>query len=122
MKDPNIRPIKNRFGLLDADIVLIIKTLRKYSKVKSAFIFGSRATGNYDHGSDVDIALKGPELDFDTIRKISYWLNEETTMPYNFDLLNYEKINEPLLKEDIDKMGVEIYSIKVINSHSIVIF
>lgn len=80
--------------------------------MKSASIFGSRAKGNYDNGSDVDIALKGPELDFDTISQISYWLNEETTMPYNFDLLNYNSIQEPALKEHIDRMGIEIYSKK----------
>ena len=105
-------PVKNRFGLLNADIEAIVKTLRKYSKVKSALIFGSRAKGNYNNGSDVDIALKGSELDFSTISQISYWLNEETTMPYNFDLLNYESVQEPALKEHIDRMGIEIYSKK----------
>jgi uncharacterized protein len=117
MKDSNVRPVKNRFGLLDADIVLIIKTLRRYPKVENAFIFGSRAKGNYENGSDVDIALKGPELDFGTISKISYWLNEETTMPYNFDVLNYESIQEPSLKEHIDRLGIEIYSKKGNGSH-----
>ena len=112
MKVFSKKQVKNRFGLLNADIEAIIKTLRKYSKVKSAFIFGSRAKGNYNSGSDVDIALKGPELDFGTINQISYCLNEETNMPYNFDVLNYESIKEPALKEHIDRMGIEIY-----NSH-----
>jgi len=112
MKDSNIRPVKNRFGILDADIEAIIKTLRKHSKVKSAFIIGGRAEGNYDNGSDVEIALKGAELDFGTINQISYWLNEETIMPYNFDVLNYGSIKEPALKEHIDSMGIEFYSKK----------
>jgi len=102
--------IKNRFGLLDTDIEAIVKTLSKYPKVKSAFIFGSRAKGTYEDGSDVDIALKGSELDFGTINSISYWLNEETNMPYEFDVLNYESLHEPALKEHIDRLGVEIYN------------
>jgi uncharacterized protein len=102
--------MKNRFGLLDADIEAIVKTLSKYPKVKGAFIFGSRAKGNYNDGSDVDIALKGSGLDFGTINQISYWLNEETNMPYEFDLLNYESLKEPALKEHIDSLGIKIYS------------
>ena len=80
--------------------------------MKSALIFGSRAKGNFNNGSDVDIALKGTELDLHTISHISYWLNEETTMPYNFDLLNYDSIQEQALKEHIDGLGIEIYSKK----------
>ena len=61
-------------------------------------------------GSDVDIVLKGTELDFDILNQLSYLLNEETAMPYKFDLLNYDSINEPALKEHIDRVGIEIYS------------
>ena len=102
--------MKNRFGLLDVDIEIIMQVLRKHPKVERAFIFGSRAKGNFKNGSDVDIALKGTDLDFDTISQVSYWLNEETNMPYRFDVLNYESINEPKLQEHIDRVGIEIYN------------
>lgn len=101
--------MKNKFGLLDADIDNIIQVLSKYNKVESALIFGSRAKGNYKNGSDVDIALNGIEIDFDTLAKISYLLNEESAMPYKFDVLNYSSIKEPALTEHIDRVGVEIY-------------
>ena len=94
--------MNNKFGLLDSDIKAIIQTLVKYPKVEHALIFGSRAKGNFRNGSDVDIALKGPGLDFDTLSQISYWLNEETNMPYKFDVLIYENLHEPNLKEHID--------------------
>ena len=102
--------MKNRFGLLDVDIEIIMQILRKNPKVERAYIFGSRAKGNFINGSDVDIALKGTDLDFDTISQVSYWLNEETNMPYRFDVLNYESINEPKLLEHIDRLGIEFYS------------
>ena len=50
----------------------------------------------------MDIAIKGAELDFDTISQISYLLNEETSMPYKFDLVNYHSIQEPALLDHID--------------------
>ena len=102
--------MKNRFGLLDVDIEIIMQILRKNPKVERAYIFGSRAKGNFINGSDVDIALKGTDLDFDTISQVSYWLNEETSMPYKFDILIYDDLKEPTLQEHIDRVGIEFYS------------
>ena len=101
--------MRNSFGLLDTDIETIILTLRKHPKVERACIFGSRAKGNFKNGSDVDIALKGADLDLDTMSRISYWLNEETNMPYKFDILIYDSIDEVILKEQIDRVGIEFY-------------
>jgi predicted nucleotidyltransferase len=105
----------NRFGLLEKDIEEILSVLEKSPKVEKAIVFGSRAKGNFKNGSDVDIALKGKDLDFDTISHISYQLNEETQMPYRFDLLNYYSIQEPKLKNHIDRIGIEFYNRKHIN-------
>ena len=102
--------MKNSFGLLDTDMEAIAAVLSQEPKVEQAFIFGSRAKGNFRNGSDVDLALKGEELDFNTISRISYQLNEETTMPYQFDVLNYHIIEEPALIEHIDRVGVAFYS------------
>jgi len=99
----------NKFGLFDTDVESIVSVLRKYPQVESAYIFGSRAKGSFKNGSDVDVALKGDALDLDTLAKISYWLNEETSMPYKFDLLIYQSINDPALKEHIDRVGIEFY-------------
>jgi uncharacterized protein len=101
--------MKNKFGLLDEDMVAIKLVLISHPQVEKAYIFGSRAKGNFKNGSDVDIAIKGEELDFDIISQISYSLNEETNMPYKFDVLNYHRIKEPALKEHIDRVGIEFY-------------
>jgi predicted nucleotidyltransferase len=102
--------MKNNFGLLDTDVEAIAAVLRQEPRVEKAFIFGSRAKGSFRNGSDVDLALKGEELDFDTISRISYQLNEEMAMPYQFDVLNYHTVKEPALIEHIDRVGVAFYS------------
>ncbi|MDR7128588.1 putative nucleotidyltransferase [Algoriphagus sp. 4150] len=102
--------MKNKFGLLDTDLEAILSVLGDHPKVESASIFGSRAKGNFRNGSDIDIALKGEKLDFDTVSQISYWLNEETNMPYKFDVVNYHSIKEPELLMHIDRVGIEVYS------------
>ena len=100
----------NKFGLLERDIEEIFSVLEKFSKIEKAIVFGSRAKGNYKNGSDVDIALKGRDLDFETISQVSYLLNEETQMPYKFDVLNYHSIKEPELKNHIDRIGIELFA------------
>lgn len=101
--------MKNKFGLLETDMDAIISVLSQQPKVKKAYLFGSRANGNFKNGSDIDLALKGADLDFDTISQISLQLNEETTMPYKFDVLNYHTIKEPELKDHVDRVGIELY-------------
>jgi uncharacterized protein len=97
------------FGLKNEDIKAIKKILANYSQVASGFIFGSRVKGNFKPGSDVDIALKGARIDQKIITKISSELNEQTTMPYHFDVLNYTAIQNGDLISHIDRLGKKFY-------------
>lgn len=101
--------MNNRFGLKESDLKNIVSILEQYPQVSESFIFGSRAKGNFENGSDVDIVLKGTLIDGKIINRISYLLNEETTMPYYFDVLNYHTINNKNLISHIDRIGVLFY-------------
>ena len=48
--------------LPDNDLNEIIDIIRKHPEVESAVLFGSRATGRNNPGSDVDIALFGARV------------------------------------------------------------
>ena len=98
----------HRFGLKSSDLENIIEALEQFENIGEAIIFGSRAKGNYRHGSDVDIAIKG-NIDFKTLTHLSYLLNEEYLMPYKFDIVNYDRTNHHDLKEHIDRVGISIY-------------
>ncbi len=99
----------NTFGLKESDLKNIISILQQQKEVEECFIFGSRAKGNYRRGSDVDIAVKGQLIDLKIISRISYLLNEETTMPYHFDVLNYNTIRNDHLISHIDRIGIMFY-------------
>lgn len=99
----------NSFGLKEGDIKSIIGILQQQPEVKEALIFGSRAKGNYRAGSDVDMAIKGDGINLKIITHISYLLNEETIMPYQFDVLNYHSIRNAELVEHIDRAGISFY-------------
>lgn len=99
------------FGLKESDILAINQILASYHVIEEAYIFGSRAKGNYKNGSDVDIAIKGENVTYQSILDISSCLNEETMMPYHFDVLNYYSINNKELCEHIDRAGILLYKI-----------
>ena len=97
------------FGLLSRDMEYILKALKKYPEIESAYIFGSRAIGNYKKSSDVDIAIKGKMLDRRTVNRISDELNEVYPIPYFFDVIHYDIISSEELKKHIDEFGKLIY-------------
>jgi len=89
------------FGLKESELKEIKKILKR-ENVKTAIIFGSRAKGNFKKGSDIDLAIIGDE------RKISYILNEETFLPYFFDVINLDKISNKNLLSHIKRVGKKI--------------
>ena len=56
-----------------------IKEFPESEKVK---IFGSRAIGNYKKTSDIDLAIFGEKINFDTVSKFHGELEEEIFAKY----------------------------------------
>jgi len=96
-------------GLPEETLKNIRYVLSQYSKIEKACVFGSRAKGNFKSGSDIDIALFGEKISYQTLKKVTYQLNEETTMPYFFDLVHYETINNDALLTHINEFGLRLY-------------
>ncbi len=99
------------FGLTDKQLDEIIKIISLFDEIESALFFGSRAVNNHKEASDVDIALKGSRVTIDITNKV-HSLLKETNIPFFFDVLNYNTVNNEELKSQIDKHGIQFYSIK----------
>lgn len=84
---------------------------RDFPQIESAILFGSRALGNFRPGSDVDIAIKGKNINLDHILTISLKV-DGLYLPYRFDFVIYNRIKENALKNHIDKFGKNIYKTK----------
>ncbi len=97
------------FGLSEKVVENLKTVFAENAKIDKAIVFGSRAKDNYKEGSDIDISIRGQNLDFDDtlslLRKI-----DDLNIPYKIDLINYDTINEPDLKDHIDRVGIELYS------------
>ena len=97
------------FGLSTEDLNYIVSTLQPIPQIEQAIIFGSRAQGNYKKGSDVDIAIVGEKIDFDIVANLHNKLEEQSPMPYFFDIVDYTHLQHPKLKQHIDEIGKVIY-------------
>ncbi|GAA0604684.1 hypothetical protein GCM10009001_22370 [Virgibacillus siamensis] len=97
------------FGLTDKDIELITEAIDGVDEIENAFIFGSRALGNYKKGSDVDIAICGRNVTRDTAATLNDTLNEELPLPYYFDILDYNAISNHNLTAHIEQYSIQIY-------------
>ena len=101
--------MNSNLGLQARDWESIEAILSQHPEVEEAIVFGSRAKGNYSTGSDVDIALKGETLDPRIISSIAYQLNEETNMPYRFDVVNYHTVQSESLLHHVDRVGIIVF-------------
>ncbi len=97
------------FGLLDEDITYIVNAVQQFPEIEKAAIFGSRAKGKYQPGSDVDIAVWGNYITFSTLSRLHAMLEDESPMPYFFDIVDYSHLTHEDLKKHIDRVGVPFY-------------
>lgn len=98
----------NSFGLKDSEQEMIRAVLRRHTEVTEAKIFGSRAKGNFQPSSDIDLALWG-NIPVSTIATIAGEL-EELPLPYTFDVQAYDAIRHQPLREHIDRVGQSFYT------------
>jgi len=96
------------YGLKQQEIECIQKVFYSFPEVEKAILYGSRAKGSFKPTSDIDISLKGTELNIGIVNQIS-WLLDDLLMPYTFDLSNFHQINNPALIEHIERIGKVIY-------------
>lgn len=96
-------------GLTAQELEEIRRYIQKYPEIHTAKIFGSRALGTYKEASDVDIAIFGDGVTDKTARDLKFDLEEESYLPYFFDVISYNDITVPSLREHIDRHAVKIY-------------
>ncbi|MAT55784.1 MAG: nucleotidyltransferase domain-containing protein [Bacteroidetes bacterium] len=106
----------NQFGLSDQNMKEITEVLERYPQVHKAVIYGSRATGTYRPGSDIDLTLFGDEsLTRDVLLMIMSDI-EDTWIPHFVDLSIFDHIQNEALKEKISRQGKVFYEKKKMDS------
>ena len=96
------------FGLSDPTCATIRQILGQYPQIEKAVLYGSRAKGNYKTGSDIDLTLLGAALDLPLLLSVAGAL-DDSDIPYTVDISLFEQIENPALREHIQRLGQVFY-------------
>lgn len=97
-----------KYGLKTQTIHAISEVFGMHPQIEVAILYGSRAKGNFRPNSDIDITLKGENLDLTELFKIENEL-DDLLLPYKIDLSVYFKIKNKDLLDHIDRVGIVFY-------------
>src|SRR4051812_34989874 len=100
--------MKDEFTLPAVTVEKIRSTLADFPEIEKAVLFGSRAKGVPRAGSDIDLALFGPELNAQLLDRIGDAL-DDLFLPYRIDLIIHERIAHQDLRKHIARVGVLLY-------------
>ncbi len=99
-----------KFGLSKDTIQHIHQVFAGFIQIEKVVLYGSRAKGTFRTGSDIDLTLKGPSIDLQTMFAISTQL-DELNLPYEFDLSIYDHIDNLDFIDHIKRVGIEFYNV-----------
>ena len=97
-------------GLTSKELEILKDVFKKFDEIKEVILFGSRALGTHKIASDIDLAIKG-NVDINTLSKLKYNLEENTNLPYFFDVVIYDNLENMELKRHIDGVGKVIFMV-----------
>jgi predicted nucleotidyltransferase len=98
-----------KYGLSDKTLDTLESIFRKYSGIRQAILYGSRAKGNYRNGSDIDLSLKTDSSFTRTDLLHIAGDFDDSDMPYFVDVSIYDKLSNSDLKAHIDRVGKVLY-------------
>ena len=92
-------------GLSAPAIAAIRQVFARHANIEQAILYGSRATGRYRPGSDIDLALLGDALTLDELLRIEGEL-DDLMLPYRIDLSILQRIENVALLDHIRRVGI----------------
>nr|SPS05720.1 Restriction modification system DNA specificity-containing protein (modular protein) [Candidatus Nitrotoga fabula] len=97
-----------KYGLPKATIEQIRGVFARFPEIDKAVLYGSRAKGTYQTGSDIDLTLYCDALTPDLRDKIVDAL-DDLLLPYTIDLSLFDELDHAKLREHIERVGVVFY-------------
>jgi predicted nucleotidyltransferase len=97
-----------KYGLTEQQLEQVIAITAGYPEIEQAILFGSRAIDTFKEASDVDIVIKGDKVNYALAMRLKSHLEEETYLPFFFDIIDYNSIDNEALKRHIWKYGKDV--------------
>ena len=87
---------------------LISDIFKKYPGIELVKLYGSRAKGDFNERSDIDLVVFGEKIDRFIISKMLLDF-DDLDIPNKIELQQYNDIKNQKLKEHIDRIGKVFY-------------
>jgi uncharacterized protein len=95
------------YGIDRSDLKRLIDVIYANKKITMAILFGSRAKKSFKKYSDIDIAIKANDLSINELLEIKVMI-EDLMLPYDIDIVDYNRISNQALKDHINRVGLRI--------------
>lgn len=83
----------------------LISVLIREPSVEKAILFGSRARGDAEEHSDIDLALLGKDIPLSVNTKL-----RDAAGLYQLDIVRVNELDNEMLRSNIEREGIVIYS------------
>jgi len=95
-------------GLTEGIVAQITGVLAGFPEVERAVLFGSRAKGTHRRGSDIDLALVGDHLDWQTAGRVDNAL-DDLLLPHRFSVIVFGNSTDPEVAAHIRRVGIPLF-------------
>jgi len=99
---------KKHYGLSPQAIEAMLGVFKQHDKLERVILYGSRAMGNFQTGSDIDLCLEGELLALRDLLAIENQL-DDLLLPWKMDVSLKHSIDNPDLLKHIERVGVVFY-------------
>lgn len=97
-----------RYGLAENVITRITALFAALPEIERVVLYGSRAKGNFQNGSDIDLAIVGKSVSHSQLLSLENRL-DDLLLPYSIDLSLLHQIENRELLDHIQRVGVVLY-------------
>jgi len=96
-------------GLSPFVLGMLEKVFTRFPEIEQVVLFGSRASGRYRPGSDIDLAVFAPDLTEQAFARLSEQL-DELPIAFNIDTIHFDRLGNQALKQQILRHGKILYT------------
>lgn len=94
-------------GIPDDKWRKIVAIIKSHPNITDVILYGSRAKGTFEEGSDIDLAVKGNGISSEQLTQIGLDY-EDLYLPWKLSVTVHDAISNPSLIEHIDRVGIRI--------------
>ena len=98
----------SEYGIPEDRLAKLLGVISRESGVEAIVLYGSRAKGKFRDGSDIDLCLDAPELDYSALMRLEGEI-DDLLLPWKIDLAVRQRIDNPQLISHIERVGKTLF-------------